>query len=107
MLAVAALATLAVAGQAAAAPSERDASAAFLSTAKVDFQDPAQVQAFYARLERVAREVCDSRISDRSVQREDAACAREAARDAVTRLSRPLLTAAYQAKSGTAFATGF
>ena len=95
-----------LAGQAQAAPSEREPTAVFIPTAQVDFQDPVSVRAFYSRLERTARQVCDSRISDRSMKREDAACMREATRDAVARLSRPLLTAAYQTRR-TGLASGY
>lgn len=97
----------AVAGRAQAAPSDREPAAAFLATDKVDFQNPASVDAFYVRLERAVREVCDSRITDRSTRREDAACMRKATEAAVAKLSRPLLTAAHQARSRTAYARGY
>ncbi len=96
-----------LASQAQAVPSEREPAAAFVPTAQVNFQDPAAVHAFYSRLERAARQVCDSKISDRSMKREDAACVREATQEAVAKLSRPLLTAAHQTRSRTAFAAGY
>jgi UrcA family protein len=102
-----AAAGLLLAGQVQAAPSEREASAAFVPTTRVDFQDPAAVRVFYSQLERTARQVCDSKISDRSMRREDAACVREATQEAVAKLSRPLLTAAHQTRSRTAFASGY
>ncbi len=96
-----------LAGQAQAAGSDREPSAAFLPTAGVDFQDPAAVRAFYLKLERTVREVCDSGVSDRSMRRQDAACAREATQAAVARLSRPLLTAVHQTRSRMALASGY
>lgn len=89
------------------APSEREPNAAFVATSGVDFQDAASVRAFYADLERTARRVCDSKISDRSMRREDAACVRQTMDDAVAKVSRPLLAAAHQTRGRTGLASGY
>lgn len=73
----------------------------------VDFQDARSVKALYQRLERTAWSVCDSRINDRTVRRQDAACRREAVEKAVAQLSKPMLTAMHQTRSQTMYARGY
>lgn len=77
-----------------------------VSTHDVDFRNQASVDRFYHRLQRAARQACDSRSAVRVLQQEDRACAREALNISVASLSRPMLTARHDA-SGPAFATGW
>jgi UrcA family protein len=86
---------------------ERAPTAAQVALTQVDFQNPSAVKAFYSRLARTARDVCDSGISDRAIRKEDAACARASMDRAVSQLSRPLLTARHQTRSETAYARGY
>lgn len=108
LLIVAATAGLLASAAAAATPAAREPTAAPVPLTSVDFANPASVQAFYAKLRRTARDVCNSNISfDRATKREDAACMRKSLDRAVGQLNRPILTARHQARNETRYATGF
>jgi UrcA family protein len=62
---------------------------------RVDFNDPHQAKAFYAKVKRAAVEVCTIPSISSSISRTDAACVAQAVADAVKTADRPLLTAAY------------
>jgi len=66
-----------------------------LPTARVDFSDPAQAKAFYARVKRAAEEVCAAPSTSSTISRPDDACVAHAVAQAVKNADRPLLTAAY------------
>lgn len=69
-----------------------------MSTRGVDLRDPAQARAFYARMETVAHQVCDT-APDASpwVVAENADCRERALDEAVRYLNRDALTAVRQA----------
>jgi UrcA family protein len=99
--------SLAAAGAAHADAYARDAVLADVQVHGVDFQQSPSVKGLYARLERAAWSVCDSRINDREARRADAACRRQAIDSAVARLSKPMLTAMHQTRSQTLYARGY
>lgn len=66
-----------------------------LPTSRVDFSDPAQAKAFYARVKRAAEEVCVAPSISSTISRPDADCVLHAVAAAVKTADRPLLTAAY------------
>lgn len=66
-----------------------------VSTAGVDFQDPAAVQAFYVRLRTAAETVCDGYAVNSRVTQADVACADRQVAQAVRTLDAPRLTALY------------
>ncbi len=66
-----------------------------LPTSRVDFSDPAQAKAFYAKVKRAAAEVCTTPSLSSTISRPDAACLSHAVAEAVRNADRPLLTAAY------------
>lgn len=87
-LILAASAALLIAGPALAETVRADDAPSLRVSARgVDFSNPAQVQRFYARLNRAIAEVCNA----------DAACARTVAAQAVRGVDKPLLTAMYNA----------
>jgi UrcA family protein len=95
------------AGQAVAFETERAPVAVRLSAAGVDFQDKAAVKDFYRRLDRAAWQACDSQVADRALRAQDARCARDAVRQTVASLDRPLVTALHNAKSQQGYARGY
>jgi UrcA family protein len=66
-----------------------------LPTSRVDFTDPAQAKAFYAKVKRAAAEVCTAPSFSSTISRPDADCMSRAVAAAVKNADRPLLTAAY------------
>ncbi len=66
-----------------------------LGIAKVDFSDPRQAKAIYAKVKRAAVEVCTVPSISSSISRTDAECVSRAVADAIHGANRPLLTAAY------------
>ncbi len=65
-----------------------------LSVKDVDFHNPQQVGALYARLKQTSMIVCDTTEADEPFRNaDDRACEREAVRDAVHDLNQPLLNA--------------
>jgi UrcA family protein len=66
-----------------------------LPTSRVDFSDPAQAKAFYAKVKRAAAEVCTAPSFSSTISRPDAECVSHAVAEAVKNADRPLLTAAY------------
>jgi UrcA family protein len=72
-----------------------DAPAQTLSTANIDFHNPAATQAFYAKLTRAAAAVCDSGSANPVVTQQDRACAKQAMADAIAHLAEPTVTALY------------
>jgi len=92
MFAAAALALSAAPALAVEAPA---APAVKVSTAGVDFRDPAAVKDLYARLRVSARDVCDSNSASPRVTQRDKLCVEQAVANAVRAADRPLLTALY------------
>jgi UrcA family protein len=66
-----------------------------LPVSRVDFSDPAQAKAFYAKVKRAAEEVCTGPSFSSTISRPDAECMSHALAEAVKTADRPLLTAAY------------
>ncbi len=75
-----------------------------ISTAGVDFRDPAAVSAFYRRLRDAAGAVCDSYAANSRVTSQDVACTENALAKAVRELDRPLLTALHDGGAATLLA---
>ena len=72
-----------------------------VSTAGVDFSQPASVEAFYGRLHRAAAQACDSHMGrDLAAWAEDRACARKALNRAVAEIARPTLLALHAQRTG-------
>jgi UrcA family protein len=71
--------------------------ATVVHTGRVNFTDPAQVQAFYAKITAVARDVCSAHSPDRIFARAapDPDCVARALAQAVRQIDQPVLTAAY------------
>ena len=68
-----------------------------VSTAGVDFRNAAEVEAFYARLQRAALFVCGASLDkDRADRAKDRACAQAALKTAVGAVNHPTLTALNQ-----------
>lgn len=99
--------SLAAAGAAQADAYARDAVAVDVPLQGVDYLQPQAVKGLYARLERAAWSVCDSRINDKLARQADAACRRQAIDAAVARLSKPTLTALHQTRSQALYARGY
>lgn len=70
-----------------------------VSTAGVDFRDPAALQAFYQRLKVATVDVCDSNSANPVVTQRDRLCRQKALTVAVQSLNRPLLTALHHTES--------
>ncbi len=66
-----------------------------LPSSRVNFSDPAQAKAFYAKVKRAAAEVCTTPSLSSTISRPDAECMSQAVAQAVRIANRPLLTAAY------------
>jgi UrcA family protein len=66
-----------------------------LPTSQVDFGDPVQAKAFYAKVKRAAEEVCTGPSFSSTISRPDAACMSHAVAQAVKTADHRLLTAAY------------
>jgi UrcA family protein len=94
-IALAALAVAMLAGPALA----QETQSALVRTGRVDFNDPAQVQQVYQRVEAAARQVCTLTSDNRYVAVTDRECMRKAIADAIAQTNRPLLTAAYDASA--------
>jgi UrcA family protein len=98
-LVLAAAAALVLAGPALAAQpaAVTEAPSQVVSAKGVNFNDPAQVRHFYARLQGAARAVCQSGGSAGS---EDLSCVRRNLQDAVKAVDAPKLTAMLDATYG-------
>ncbi len=108
--AAAAAAILFTAGSAFAFDREvaREASSDRVDVAGVDFRDAAQVRALHERLQQSALFVCGvSNDGSRGQRDADRACAERAVREAVQKIDRPLLTAAYQQSGAPMVARGY
>jgi len=68
---------------------------AFVSAKGVDFNDRAQVQALYAKIEAAARQACSLNSPNPALAAPEQDCVRSALADTVQRLDRPVLTAVY------------
>ena len=66
-----------------------------LNAGHVNFTDRAQTQAFYAKINAAAREVCSIHSSNPMLARPERDCMAKAVADAVRHVNAPLLTAAY------------
>ena len=106
IIAAAGAAALFAASQAGAMTTNNDQDTRVVSFKGVNFNNPQAVNNFYTRLQSTARDVCNGQASsaDRDGQR---ACVDKIMAQAVTGMQRPMLTARYQSKSDTRFATGF
>jgi UrcA family protein len=71
-----------------------------LSTARVDFNNQAQVKAFYTQIKRTADDFCRIPSLSSTIARPDADCVAAAVAHAVRMANRPLLTAAYAGEAG-------
>jgi UrcA family protein len=81
------------------APAERA-----VSTAGVDFRDPAAVRQLYAQLQVAAEAVCDSYAANSRVTQADVACVDKALARVVRKLDRSQLTAIYEGRASTRLA---
>ena len=99
-----ALALSALAGQALAAD---PVPAHAVSTAGVDFQNPAAVKALYQRLYQAANSVCRDAGAQSLAVPAQQSCVHQAMNDAIAHADRPLLTAMWSQHDGvqTAYAT--
>jgi UrcA family protein len=70
-----------------------------VSTAGVDFRDPAALQAFYQRLKIATADVCDSNSANPVITQRDRLCRQKALTVAVQSVNRPTLTALHQTES--------
>lgn len=86
-MAVALLSSPAFAGEPAQLPAMK------VSTAGVDFRDPADVKAFYGRIEKAAAAVCAADARKSGERDAEAACTTKAVANAVAAADKPLLTA--------------
>jgi UrcA family protein len=77
-----------------------------VSTAGVDFRDPAAVEALYGQLHASAAAVCDSYAETSRVSQADVACAEETLARAVKTIDRPQLYASYERRHAGARAAG-
>jgi UrcA family protein len=91
----AALAALALAALSGPALAANDVPTRMVSTAAVDFQDRAAVDALYVRMQQAARDVCDTNSANPRITQGDAACADRALAKAVREIDHPTLTASY------------
>jgi UrcA family protein len=86
---------------AAQAQDNREPTQVRVSTAGVDFSQPASVEAFYGRLHRAAVAACDSHMGrDLAAWAEDRACAKQALNRAVAEIDRPTLLALHAERTG-------
>jgi UrcA family protein len=67
-----------------------------LTPGRVDFADAGQVQTLYTRINAAARNACSLRSADALQAIPDRGCIDRAVAEAVRRLDRPVLTAAYE-----------
>ncbi len=67
-----------------------------LSTRGVDFAKPSDVQAFHAKLQKAAHEVCDIQGDSLMIRQDDKACRDLALDEAIDSLHKPLLTQLHQ-----------
>ena len=93
LLAAAAVATL-MAGQALA-----ETKTAEVPTANVNFNSRADVNSLFTRVELAAQSVCRTDSKNKYVAQPDRACVEQAVAQAVQSANRPMLTAAYQART--------
>ena len=75
-----------------------------VSTAGVDFRDPAAVRQLYSRLQMAAEAVCDSYAANSRVTQADVACVDKALAQVVRKLNRAQLTAVYEGRAPTRLA---
>lgn len=76
-----------------AGASQLEAPTSSVSFAQVDFNNRAEVAAFYGRLKAAASTVCDSNSANPRITQMDRVCAGEALTKVVVSMDRPLLTA--------------
>jgi UrcA family protein len=88
--------------------SETDrAPAAAKVTLPADYQNPAEVRAFYNRIKRAAYGACNSNVPSVEARRADDACTRKALADAVATVAKPTVTALYQSDRSVGYASGY